>query len=224
MGRIITLEDVDASVEHAGSKELMELLAQWENCSIPFSKTFGWNRWGILGVLCDFVLYFTKGDIIEIGVVESSIFLTKLAKKYDRIAYHCDAQYGKIANSWTVDGYFDISHSITFQGGSDEFFKFFNFPQIALGFIDGDHLYEQVKRDFDNLFELLVDDGYIFLHDTYPPSEEYCNENYCGTVYKLRQELEERKDIDCFTFTHSAFEVGLTMVRKKPKELDYFKG
>ena len=223
MGRIITIADVDRSVKHRGSQDLIDLLTQWEDCSIPFSKTFKWEHWGVFGVLSDFVLNYIKGDIIEIGVVESSVFLTKLALKYNRTVYHCDFEAGKIINSWTVDGYFDPVCSITFNGSSDEFFDYFKFPPIALGFIDGDHNYEQVKKDFDNLFLLLVDDGYIFLHDTYPISEEYCYDYKCGTVYKLRQELEQRNDIDCFTFTKSAFDVGLTMVRKKPKNLEYFK-
>jgi len=200
----------------------MNTIAQWEPGPLPVSKNLGWTRWGLLGVLGDFVLNYTKGCIVEIGLCESSIYLTWLAKKYGRKTFHCDIQLGIIINMKTVDGYFTDDATI-FGGSSDDFFKETEIPPVALGFIDGDHTYEQVKKDFDNLFPLMVDDGYIFLHDTYPPQETWLGESQCGTVYKLRQELEKRKDLDCFTFTHSAMEVGMTMVRKKPKDLPYFR-
>jgi len=63
---------------------------------------------------------------------------------------------------------------------------------IALGFIDGEHTYEQVKKDFWNIYKLLVEGGYIFLHDTYPLNEDYLTPTTCGDVYKFRQELEVR--------------------------------
>jgi len=200
--------------EHPGSRELYDKIANWENCSIPFSKTFGWERWGLLGVLSDYVLNYTKGDIVEIGVCETSIFFTKLSEKYHRKVYHCDIQRSVIENCKTVEGYFS-KQNIVFCGSSDNFFKQIKLTPIALGFIDGDHIYEQVKKDFDNLFPYVVKNGYIFLHDTYPPDDTWKIPTKCGTVFQLREELEKRDDIEIFTFLKSAWNVGLTMVRKK---------
>jgi len=96
-------------------------------------------------------------------------------------------------------------------------------PSIGLAFIDGEHHYEYVKRDFENIFSLLVPDGYIFLHDTYPHSEELVLGDYCADSYKMRQELEKDPRVDVFTFTKLvAVNVGFCMVRKKPTGLPYY--
>jgi len=39
----------------------------------------------------------------------------------------------------------------------------------------------------------------------------------------LRQELEERTDLDIFTFPFGAMGVGLTMVRKLPENRPYYR-
>jgi len=209
--------------EHKATRELYNRVTDWDKEALPFSKEFGWSRWGLFGVLVDYVLWAVKeGCIVEIGPGESSIFLTRAAEKYNRKIFHCDIQRSIITNYGTVKGYFKEDATL-YVGSSDEFSKETELPPIALAFVDGGHMYEQVKRDFDALFPLIVDNGYIFLHDTYPPDEEWLGENSCGTGYKLRQELQKRNDMDCFTFITTAIDVGLTMVRKKPKSLPYFR-
>jgi len=209
--------------EHAGAREMYDFIATWEKCSIVLSNKLLWSRFGILSILGDYVLSHVKGgDILEIGVGESSILLTRLAEKFGKKVYHCDISIGEVTNCLSVSGIFDENGMVCCMP-SDQFFKEIGTPSIALGFIDGDHLYDQVKKDFDNLFPLMLDNGFIFLHDGYPPTEEYINEWRCGTVYQLRQELEERKDVDVFTFPFGAMGVGLTMVRKLPKDLPYYR-
>lgn len=205
------------SKEHPGSRDMYDSIAKWETCSVVVSTNFQWDRFGILGIMGDYVLRYTIGDIIEIGVGESSIFLTRLADKFSRKVYHCDISESDITNMRTVDGIFHPRSQI-YLGRSDDFFKEMGFSPIALGFIDGDHNYEQVKKDFDNLLLPLVDGGFIFLHDTYPPHDDYLSEHRCGNVYRLRQELEQRIDLDCFTFPNGAMGVGFTMIRKLPQE------
>ena len=177
------------------------------------SGVFKWDRWGLLSVLCDYALYYTEGDIVEIGCGESSIYLSKLAEKYNRKCYHCEYSRGGVQNMKNTKGYFG-KNSEVYTGKSDDFFNEITLPKIALCFIDGDHIYEQVKKDFMNLFNYVVKDGYIFLHDTYPPDQSWTVPSKCGTVYKLREELETWHTIDMFTFKMSAFDVGLTMIRK----------
>ncbi len=222
---------------HNGSKETLDFIADWYDSPIPFSKKDGWGRFGILAVLGDLVLYSVQGDIFEIGVGESSIYLTKLSQKHNRCIIHCDIAASKIVNPMTVPGYLtdgltyvtpqssdtSFKHCLAYAGSSDEFFKQIKLTPIALGFIDGDHLYEQVKKDFWNLIPYIVDDGVIFLHDTYPANENDLSENRCGTVYKLRQEIEKCNEFDCFTFTKIvAMGVGITMVRKKKSNRPWF--
>jgi len=62
----------------------------------------------------------------------------------------------------------------------------------------------------------------IFLHDTMPPSEEFITETACDDVYRLRQELEKRDDLDCFTWPYTASYMGLTMIIKKETDRPYW--
>jgi len=205
---------------HKGSQETYDYIAKWVSPEFFHSVNDRWDRMGFLGAFGDFVLSCTGGDIVEIGCGESSIYLSHLARKYSRRIYHCDIAPDKILNPLTVDGYMNKDRGIFHMGSSDKMFEEYPLRDIALGFIDGDHNYAQAKKDFDNLMAVLVDNGYILLHDTYPPSEEYIDENHCGDVYKLRQEIEKDNRYDCITLTRgTAMGVGLTIVRKKPKEL-----
>lgn len=231
-----SLSDLETN-EHKGSRGTFDYIAEWTTRDFFFSKNDLWDRFGMLGVMGDFVLSCTTGDIAEIGVGESSIYLTALSKKYNRKIYHCDISPSKIINPMTIPGYLNEDYTymekdeiqdlskkaVFFANSSDEFFKVVKFTPIALAFIDGDHNYGQVKKDFDNMRKLMVENGYIFLHDTYPPDETWTDENRCGTVYKLRQELEKDDGLDVFTFPKGcAIGVGLTMVRIKPKNRAFY--
>jgi len=208
---------------HKGSQETYDFIADWIAPDFFYSKKDVWHRFGFLGVFGDFVLSCTQGDVLEIGVGESSIYLSHVTRKYHRKIYHCDVAASKIDNPLTVKGYLDTEIGVFFRCPSDEMFAKGNITPIALGFIDGDHIYEQVKKDFYNLLLLVVDNGYIILHDTYPPSEDYVDENRCGTVYRLRQEIEKDDSLDCITLVSGcAMGVGLTICRKKPKNRNYY--
>lgn len=196
--------------EHKGLRDLHTQVTRGD---------FGWDRWGLLRCLSDFVLNFSQGDILEIGCGETSIHFSRLAEMYGRKCYHVDFSKSGIENMQNTPGYFG-SNSQVFNMKSDDFFASLRnadigYPKLAIAFIDGDHIYEAAKRDFDNVFPFVLPTGMIFLHDTYPRTEDWTVEHRCGTVYKLRHELEARNDIDVFTFTRTAFDVGLTMVRKR---------
>ncbi len=216
---------------HNESQETYDFIADWIDPKFFFSKKDVWHRFGMLGVFGDFVLSCTQGDVAEIGVGESSIYLSHVSRKYGRKFYTCDIAPGKVVNPSTVDGYltpkaqflilkegqcYDDAQHCLYVGPSDSFFKDVPLTPLALVFIDGDHNYAQVKIDFLNAVSRVVDNGYIILHDTYPPSPEYTNENRCGTVYRLRQEIERDPRFDCITLpVGCAISVGLTIVRKK---------
>ena len=222
----------DADGKHWGSIDTYKHIANWCDTPFPYSRTDSTERFGILGMLGHTILSSLPGTcIIEIGVGESSIYLTEAARRLHRKIFYCDLAYGKIFNPLTVPGYlhenlvlienrvissYDSYSGVAYVGTSDDFFRDLKFPPVGLAFIDGDHHYEAVKRDFDNIFRLLVPHGVIFLHDTWPPSEESIVNDYCSTAYKMRKELESREDVDCFTFTSGvACSVGLTMCRKR---------
>ena len=223
---------------HKGSQETYNTIANWGGEELPFSKTLRWDRMGLLAILADYYLNYSKGHILEIGGGESTVYFTYLAKKYNRQAIFCDIQRSIYENALTVQGYISDDVAIIYEdgkrkityadatifiGSSDALFKEVEIPPLAVALIDGGHLYEQVKKDFWNVFPLIEETGAILIHDTYPPNEEYLDPNLCGTGYLLRQELEKDPRLDTFCFIRSAMDVGLLMVRRKPENLPYYK-
>lgn len=197
----------------------MSMVSRNQNYSaFPLPADHDWGKWRLLEMLSDFVLFYVKGDIVEIGIGETTSNFTALSLKFNRIVYHCDI------SSMRIDEYeesFNRERNSVSVCSSDDFFRDVKLSSIALGFIDGAHMYDQVKKDFENLFMRIVDDGYIFIHDTYPLNAELTKDDACSTSYILRQELEKDNRVDCFTFPESSYGVGLTMVRKKPKNLSF---
>jgi hypothetical protein len=209
---------------HPGSLETFEKLSTGYDAL---------ERFRILHDFGQYVLNGVSGDILEIGVGESSYFLSRLAEKFKRRIFHCDISPSKIVNPLTVDGYLSqkqeltyfeerdenpalLNRAVCFAGASDEFFKRLKIGPIAFAFIDGDHRYEQAAKDFWNTWPLLADEGVIALHDTYPPDANWTTENTCGDVYKLRQELEKHPDMEVLTLGRGCvIGVGVTFAKKK---------
>lgn len=86
---------------------------------------------------------------------------------------------------------------------SDEFFDRYDLSEllerpVALAFIDGLHLFEQVLRDFANLEKHSDARTVILLHDCIPfdaqtASRERTTEFYCGDVWKASLALRRRR-------------------------------
>jgi predicted O-methyltransferase YrrM len=89
---------------------------------------------------------------------------------------------------------------------SDEFFAQYDGSPPSLAFIDGDHRYEQARRDYENAGRILAPGGIIALHDTWPEDEANATPDKCGEVWRLEHEITSEK------FTFEVFP-GLTLVR-----------
>ena len=206
---------------HPPSLDSYRGVSDWLAPDFYYSKQLGWTATAIVGMIADFALTYLQGDILEIGVGISSIFLTGLAKKFKRKLYQCDVEAGKILNPLTVPGYLS-EDSKFYCMASDDMFAKKEITPLAFAFIDGDHNYAQVKKDFWNMVPLMVDNGYIMLHDTYPPTEDYVDPQMCGDVYKLRQELENDKRFDCITLVGYGSYIACTLIRVKPVNRPYY--
>ena len=99
-----------------------------------------------------------------------------------------------------------------FLGTTDDFFKS-NTDTFDIIFIDADHQFEAVKRDFYNSLSILNKYGLIFIHDTDPISIEYTANGYCGDSYKILQILNDNNDLNSITIP--VLEAGLTIVNRK---------
>lgn len=95
---------------------------------------------------------------------------------------------------------------------TDKFFEAFTDP-VDMVFIDADHSYESVKKDFENSLNLLNDGGVIVLHDTDPEQDFLFHSGYCGDCYKIVQDIEAREDVNVVTLPVHA--EGLCIITKK---------
>lgn len=100
---------------------------------------------------------------------------------------------------------------------SDEYLETYEGAPFDVIFIDGDHAYEQARRDLDNALRVLTPAGVVFLHDTHPLSAVDTRLRVaCGDVYRLRRDLEVGQagfgQVEVFTWTRFP---GLTMVRRR---------
>jgi len=207
---------------HPNSQEGYDGVSQWVDPNFFFSKTVGWENVGIIGVLADYALNYLSGDILEIGCGTSTIFLTALAEKYKRQIYYCDYEGCKIINPASVKGHMSETYGHFYLCPSDDMFAKNEVTPLAFTFIDGGHTYEQAKNDFWNAEKLTVPNGYIAMHDTYPPTEHYVDFQACGDVYRFRQEIEKDKRFDVITLVGRESYVPITLIRKKPLNRPYY--
>ncbi len=109
------------------------------------------------------------------------------------------------------------------QMTTDEYFKTLKLgDQFDMIFIDADHSHEQSLKDFMNASRFLINDGFIFFHDTYPYNESMFAHNLCNDAYKTPLYIKENL-IDFFEIITLPFNPGVTMVKKihRTKQLIY---
>jgi predicted O-methyltransferase YrrM len=164
----------------------------------------------LLNNLGPIILKHVEGCILEIGAGVSTEALHTLALQFNRKFYCCDPRKELEA---LIERYNLTDLYIPFFGTSDDFAKNFN-EKIAFAFIDGNHNYDFVKRDFFFVYNLLNPGGIVLMHDMLPPSERYLDHGHCSDAYKLRLELEKRQDIEIITWPYPD-PYGISMVMKK---------
>lgn len=148
--------------------------------------------------------------ILEIGI-RSGVSTMAMCRAIEdgkiQVDYHCcdiNRECESVQNRTTVCLNFHIMPS-------DELAKKWD-KKIDVLFIDGCHEYLQVKKDYFNFSKFVSPNGFIFLHDTNPPSKQYMTPNYCWDAYKILKDLKEDQSIEFVTFPYS---FGLTVCRKK---------
>jgi len=96
---------------------------------------------------------------------------------------------------------------------TDDFFKTFNrTPNII--FIDADHRFGQVRKDFVNSLNCLSEHGIILLHDTDPCYEELTEEGFCGDSFKIHDWIkQEYSELNIVTLPIGV--MGLTIVNRE---------
>lgn len=109
-----------------------------------------------------------------------------------------------------------------FLGTTEEFFKF-NTNTFDIIFIDADHKFESVEKDFNNSLKILNKYGVIFIHDTDPISKEFIDPEYCGNSYRFIDVINKNKYLNFITLP--ILEAGLTIINRKSDRRIYdYKG
>ena len=114
----------------------------------------------------------------------------------------------------------DINVSEILDKGNIEFYQmttddFFlqNKRKFDIIFIDANHEFNQVKKDFNNSLKILNKYGIIILHDTDPIVKELVTPNHCNDCYKIVDFISKKKDLNIITFPIQ--ETGMTFVMRK---------
>jgi len=111
-----------------------------------------------------------------------------------------------------VEKRFSTGDFIFYNESSDSFFKHFN-EKVDIIFIDADHHFESVKKDFINSIKILNENGIIFLHDTDPDNLIFLDEDHCADCYKIVDWIKDNyKDLDILTLPADG--AGLSIVRR----------
>lgn len=138
------------------------------------------------------VMQITGGVYVELGVRYGTCF--------NEVQKHASEAHGVDIKPC------ELESGTFWHMSTDEFFEEFR-GEADVIFIDADHTYAQVKRDFENSLEILRPNGMILLHDTWPVDPE--TEVDTGSAWELAVELE-RGDFNAVT--HRRYP-GLTMVQ-----------
>jgi predicted O-methyltransferase YrrM len=111
-----------------------------------------------------------------------------------------------------------------FLGTTDQYFDSIKESNIQFDFIfiDADHSFEQSLNDFLNASKHIVEDGFIFLHDTYPYDSLMLSPDLCHDAYKTALYIKQNL-IHEFEVVTLPFNPGLTIIKKmnREKQLSY---
>ena len=80
-------------------------------------------------------------------------------------------------------------------------------------FIDADHSYEQSLKDFMNVKDRVIEDGFVFMHDTYPYDIWMTSEDWSGTTWKAAKWIKNNLGNEWEVLT-LPFNPGVTILKK----------
>jgi len=93
---------------------------------------------------------------------------------------------------------------------------------IDMAFIDADHKWESAFQDFEDIFPHIIENGIIFLHDTFPCEEKWTDEIFSGDSWVVPYKIKEKYGKACEVLT-VPIQPGLTMVKKCTTQLEHMR-
>ena len=125
------------------------------------------------------------------------------------IAHSNDLKNFITTNGWDSKG--DL-----FTGTTDDYWNSLKKDTVFdLVFIDADHSYVQCLKDFLNVKDRVIKNGFVIFHDTYPYSKEFMESKVRGDCYKVPMYIRENLHSEWELVT-LPFNPGLTIAKKSP--------
>lgn len=143
-------------------------------------------------------------------------------ERYLELGVRCGSNFRRVAHHSKeaiavdiVDHKFPLSSNMAYhQMTTDQYFSTLS-PDIEFDmvFIDADHSHQQSLKDFENVSGYVIEDGFIFLHDTYPCHPQWITPSVCDGVYKTALFIKQNY-ADKFESITLPFQPGVTIVKK----------
>jgi len=94
-----------------------------------------------------------------------------------------------------------------------DYLRLANDSWVDLIFLDSSHEYEATMRELVEIERVLVPNGTLLMHDTYPPNPDQAIPGRCGDVWRVAAVMRHMPQWECSTL---AAQYGLTIARKLP--------
>lgn len=154
-------------------------------------------------ILEHFALWIKPERYLEIGVRDGRVL--NIVSKYCKECYAVDL---KFLNKNFTD------NVKLFETSSDDFFlNLDNNIKFDMVFIDGDHNKEQVYKDFINVESKVIDDGFIFFHDSYPCNELMTHPGLSNNCWEAVKQIKSNF-IHTWEIVTLPFNPGVTIMKK----------
>ena len=186
---------------------------------IIFRHTTLFNHSEIIKIMCKNI----KPKIyLEIGV-DSGNTLVEIAPYCEKVVAVDFKKHESLTRT-------TIPNMEFYEMTSDDFFKYWKEKKdiesknmkFDVVFIDAWHAADFAFRDFENVFPYVSENGFIFLHDTFPTYANYLDPRLCNDCWKTPHLIKKNysQKIEILTIP---FLPGLTIVRKLGQELEWMK-
>lgn len=110
----------------------------------------------------------------------------------------------------------DVNGNAIFTGTTDDFFKQLEpNKRFDIVFIDANHDYDFVLRDFNN--SVKIANYWILIHDMIPPSMKHTQSKFCSDSYKLLYFMLESKMFSVYPMNNN---FGLTLIKMPACEIE----
>jgi predicted O-methyltransferase YrrM len=143
-------------------------------------------------------------NYLEIGVYRGET-LRKVRK-------YCGTSYGVDIDPEAIRSVAGLPNVSTYLGTAEEFVQAHPALHFDFIFIDASHKKADVVHDFKVLSERVTTNGLVAFHDTWPGTEDFTSQKFCGDAYLAIADLREAFSL--WNFVTIPVHPGLTLAQR----------